>query len=288
MAEHSSLAYADQFRELFKGREMFYGQYGDGAEKKIQTLKGAAPLEAWERHLTGIGPYLGQIPIRLDNTCYFGAIDIDDDGIDHQALASRVKELALPLITCRSKSGGAHLYVFFRDSVPAPVVVKTLKIWAEALGHKQNADGRAVEIFPKQSALRAKDSGNWINLPYYGGDLSTRRAVNSQGELLTLSEFIAVAEMLMVPNAAALSDIQFADKGVFAHGPPCLQKLHALGYEEGSRNNGLYNVAVFFKLADQDNWREHLREYNASHFSPPLKPSEVDTIIQSVDRKDYR
>lgn len=287
MAETSVVAFVDQFRELFKGRESFYGQYGDGAEKKIQTLKGAAPLEAWERHIRGEGPYLGQVPIRLDNTCYFGAIDIDDDGIDHQPLAAKVKEFKLPLIVCRSKSGGAHLYVFFREPVPAPIVVKTLKLWSAMLGHKQNADGRAVEIFPKQTAIRPKDSGNWINLPYYGADKSTRKAINADGKELTLAEFIAVAELLMVQNAAALSEIQSPDQGIFAHGPPCLQKLHTIGYEEGSRNNGLYNVAVFFKMAREDDWKNAVREYNISSFTPPLKPGEVDTIIASVDRRDY-
>lgn len=281
------IAYLEQFRELFRGRETFYGQYGDGPDKRVQTLKGATPREAWEKHLLGEGPYLGQVPIRLDNTCYFGAIDIDDDAIDHQHLAQRVKELNLPLVVCRSKSGGAHCYVFFRNPVPAPAVIKSLKLWAEALGHKQNVDGRQIEIFPKQAAIRAKDSGNWINLPYYGADGSTRRGVSPTGELLSLAEFIAVAEMLMVANAAALAEIQPHDQGVFAHGPPCLQKLHALGLEEGSRNSGMYNIAVFFKLSRPEDWKEAVAEYNVQYLSTPLRQTEVDVINGSVERKDY-
>lgn len=284
----SNLAHLDQFKSLFSGREAFYGQYGDGAEKKIQTLKGETPQEAWERHIRGEGPYLGQVPIRLDNTCYFGAIDIDDDHIDHQNLAKRIAELRLPLIVCRSKSGGAHCYLFFDKPVAAPIVVRTLKSWAELLGHTQNDDGRAIEIFPKQTAIRPKDSGNWINLPYYGGDASTRKAVSANGELLTLAEFVAIAEMKRVRDARALADIQPASaKGVFSEGPPCLQKLHVIGYAEGSRNSGLYNVAVFFKLAFPDDWQERLEQYNDEVFTPPLSEREVKTVIGSVDRKDY-
>lgn len=284
----SNIAYLEQFQALFSGREAFYGQYGDGAEKKIQTLTGETPVKAWERHINGEGPYLGQVPIRLDNTCYFGAIDIDDDVIDHQALAKRIADFRLPLIVCRSKSGGAHCYLFFEKPVAAPIVVRTLKNWAEMLGHTSNNDGRAIEIFPKQTALRPKDSGNWINLPYYGGDASNRKAVNSDGELLDFGQFIAVAEMKRVKDARALADIQPATgKGAFSDGPPCLQKLHVIGYAEGTRNSGLYNVAVFFKLAFPDDWQDRVATYNGENFTPPLTEREVKTVCQSVERKDY-
>lgn len=284
----SDLAYLEQFQALFSGRETHYGQYGDGPEKNIKTVKGETPQEAWENHIRGEGPYLGQVPIRLDNTCYFGAIDIDDDGIDHQALAQRIADLRLPLIVCRSKSGGAHCYLFFDRPVAAPIVVRTLKSWAEMLGHTKNDDGRAIEIFPKQTALRPKDSGNWINLPYFGGDNSNRKAVNVDGEKLTLAQFIAVAEMKRVRDAKALGEIQPASsKGLFSDGPPCLQKLHVIGYGEGTRNSGLYNVAIFFKLAFPSDWQDRVAAYNEEFFAPPLTEREVKTVCLSVERKDY-
>lgn len=285
MTEHHPLL--DSFKELFSGREGYYGQYGDGAEKKIQTLKGTPSDDIWARHLSGEGPYLGMVPIRLDNTCLFGAIDVDDDNIDHKELAQHVKELRLPLVVCKSKSGGAHLYVFFQNPVPAPLVSKALKSWAVALGHKDNVDGRPVEIFPKQTALRPKDSGNWINLPYYGASTSKRKAVSVTGETLPLEEFIAIAEMLRVKDATELTLIQPATGDIFGEGPPCLQTLHVKGFAEGTRNSGLYNIAIFFKLAFPDDWQNRVAQYNLDNFAPALQPGEVTTVVTSVARKDY-
>lgn len=279
----------EPFRALFAGRETFHGQYGDGpeAEKKIQTLKIAAPLEAWVRHLEGVGPYLGVVPIRLDNTCLFGAIDVDDDDIDHQGLAEKVKELNLPLLVCRSKSGGAHLYVFFEAPIPAPIVVKTLKSWAKTLGFLENSDGRPIEVFPKQTMLRVKDSGNWINLPYYGSDASTRKAVSPTGDLLSLQEFIAVAELQRVRDATHLASVQPHTDDIFGDGPPCLQTLHIQGFAEGTRNSGLYNIAIFFRMAYETDWKAKVEQYSQNSFQPPLSSREVDSVIASVERKDY-
>lgn len=279
--------YLQPFQALFAGRETCYGQYGDGAEKQIRTVRGEASDEVWARHLQGEGPYLGMVPIRTDNNCYFGAIDIDLDTIDHQGVANDIKRLNLPLIVCKSKSGGAHLYVFFERPVPAPIVVKTLRSWSLALGFKENDDGRPIEIFPKQTALRPKDIGNWINLPYYGSDASTRKAVNAAGETLTLEQFIAVAEMLRVKDGTTMANLQPTGDDVFADGPPCLQTLNLKGFAEGSRNSGLYNVAIFFKLVYDNDWKAKLSVYNQENFAPPLSEREVDTIIFSIEKKDY-
>ena len=47
------------------------------------------------------------------------------------------------------------------------------------------------EIFPKQESLNAErgDTGNFLNLPYFGGDMSGRYAMDEKGESLTLDEF---------------------------------------------------------------------------------------------------
>jgi hypothetical protein len=44
-----------------------------------------------------------------------------------------------------------------------------------------------VEIFPKQDALGDGELGNWINLPYFGGD---RPAYGEDGRILSLAEFL--------------------------------------------------------------------------------------------------
>lgn len=281
-------AYVEAFKTLFRGRERAYGQYGDGPDRKIRTLREATPAEAWVRHLAGEGPFLGIVPIREDNTCYFGAIDLDDTNLDHAAIAQRIDELDLPLIVCRSKSGGVHLYVFFAQAVPAALLSRKLKEWSEALGYTVNLiDGRPVEIFPKQTRTHVDNVGNWINLPYYGGDASTRVAIIGNGDQLTLGQFLTLATRKRVPDEASLMAMEVSFAFEFEDGPPCLQHLHQIGFLEGSRNNGLFNVALYMKLAFPTDFEERVRDYNKNKFSPPLRAPEVDAVIKSIGNKDY-
>jgi hypothetical protein len=54
-----------------------------------------------------------------DDACLWGAIDIDQYPLDHSEVLKRLSRLELPLVVCRSKSGGAHLYLFFKEFVEA-------------------------------------------------------------------------------------------------------------------------------------------------------------------------
>jgi hypothetical protein len=92
----------------------------------------------------------------------FAAIDIDEYPIDHAAIASKLKSWGLPLVVCNSKSGGAHLYVFFSRLEDPSAVVNVLENIATALGYS------GTEIFPKQTTRDKPNSlGNFINLPIF-------------------------------------------------------------------------------------------------------------------------
>lgn len=278
-----------RFATLFRGNENWHGSYHDADTddaKKIFTLSGGATEPLFADHLRGYGPYLGVIPIMQDGLCWFGALDIDDSGIDHKALAQKVHDLNLPLVVCRSKSGGAHLYIFFSEPVDAALVQQKLTEWCVALGHAKNPDDRKTEIFPKQKRLKAKEKGSWINLPYYKEGDTARPAINRDGTTLPLELFLTVAEMKRV-NETALRDMRASGADPFDDGPPCLKALHATGFPSGSRNNGLYNVACYFKLAFADDWQDRVREYNQQHFDPPKPSSEVEPLIKSVEQRDY-
>jgi hypothetical protein len=277
-----------RFAELFQGRENCYGVYYvepiNG--KKAHTAFDKTPDAAWVHHLAGEGPFLGQMPLRQDNTCGFGAIDADDETIDHRALAAAVAALALPLVVCRSKSGGAHLYVFC-EPVSGQLMMKKLKQFAAALHLEKNHDDRPIEIFPKQSRTRAEDNkGSWINLPYYHAEATNRYAVTQDGKHLSLDEFLDLAE------ATRLTAAEFEVAGPrgadpFTDGPPCLKTLHSLGYPDGTRNPGLFNVALYMKLAHEGDWQQRVLDYNAEKMDPPLHPGEVDGILKSLTNRDY-
>ena len=56
----------------------------------------------------------------------WAAIDIDVNDIDHTGLEEKVVELELPLVVYRSKSGGAHCYLFLEEPCPAKDAVDAL------------------------------------------------------------------------------------------------------------------------------------------------------------------
>jgi len=158
-----------RFMQRFEGSSRAYGQYiaspakADGKVKgDARTVRGSPDIGHYARHLYASGPGLGVIPIREDGSCVFGAIDFDDRTVDHLALARRVREVDLPLVVCRSKSGGAHLY-YFSAPIRASEMRLRLDKFRARLGMPEN-----TEIFPKQDDLEGKGIGNWINLPYFG------------------------------------------------------------------------------------------------------------------------
>lgn len=278
-----------RFQRLFKGRENAYGQW---VKDGVKTIESPVAEKEWAAHLQGKGAILGIIPITQTNDCYFGAIDIDDDTVDHAALAALVELAKLPLVVCRSKSGGAHLYLFLADPAPAKLVKDKLTRWAAALKLKnppyKNGADHPVEVFPKQAKTNPQDTGNWINLPYYGNGTTDRYAVNAEGEKLGLPEFIEHAET----RAISFLDLEAREPDIdtrFKDGPPCLKSLDMVGFSEGGRNQGLFNVAIYLKLANEDTWKDDLREYNTSgKVDPPLKPVEIRAIIKSLEARDYQ
>jgi len=103
-------------------------------------------LAHWEEHLAGKRS-LGIIPIDENNQCRWGCIDIDQYPLDHKLLVEKIRRMKLPLIVCRSKSGGAHCFLFTVTPIDAKDMQTTLQQVSAALGYGGS------EIFPKQVKL---------------------------------------------------------------------------------------------------------------------------------------
>ena len=73
----------------------------------------------------------------------------------------------------------------------------------------------------------------------------------------------------------------------FSDGPPCLQHIMTMGFPEGSRNSSLFNVGVYYRKKNPDDWQEDLMKFNYENLDEPLPSSEVNGLIKSVSRKDY-
>ena len=282
---------AEKFMQLFAGMDRAYGTYDltkattredNKQQGRAATKSATVTLALWEQHLGGIGAGLGIIPIRDGNDCIFGAIDIDFyQGLDLRAIVARLRKAGIPLIVCRSKSGGAHLYCFSRVPVPAALMKAKLSEVASFLGYGGS------EIFPKQTQILTEkgDVGQWINMPYFNGTRGMRYAVDIDGSAMSPDAFLIAADALAVDQDWFKQLLVITSE--FEDGPPCLQALSQVGYPVGTRNDGLYNIGVYLKRSRPDSWETALDDFNHKYLSPPITLPEVQGVIKSLKKKDY-
>ena len=282
-----------KFKGIFEGNNSAYGQLIlTGAKTESGKSEGKAfikrqPIsdQLWEDHLAGKEPALGVIPINEDNECKWGCIDVDVYNLDHMAIMRNIKGMGFPLVTFRSKSGGAHLFLFAKEFIPASLMQSKLKEMSEALGYGGS------EIFPKQTEILVErgDTGNFLNLPYHGGIRGLRYTFKAGGEAASLESFYSIydewaqtkeeIDNIVVKKAEVVE--------IFKEGPPCLNRLAEEGFGEGSRNNALFNLAIYRQKASPDNWQDILEEDNHKYMSPPLKSAEVQNLIKSIGKRGY-
>ena len=121
----------ENFKNIFQGLDRAHGvTYVDKKGADGEKIKGKSFVQRemvtddhWLFHLQGKEPSLGIIPINDDNKCRWGCIDIDSyAGFDHQKLINKIKLLKLPLVVFRSKSGGAHVFLFITVPVEAKLM----------------------------------------------------------------------------------------------------------------------------------------------------------------------
>ena len=282
----------NKFKSIFLGLEIAYGQYqpgerGENGKQKGKAfiVRGSVTDEHWDKHLQGEGPALGIIPITENNDCRWGCIDIDEYNFDHTGLIKNIRDNKLPLVVCRSKSGGAHVFLFTKENIPASLMQSKLKQMAIILGYEGS------EIFPKQTEILVErgDTGNFLNLPYHNEMKGLRYAINDTGAGCTLEEFFELYDIYALTKEQ-VEQIKTEEKKIeeaFPNGPPCLNKLASIGFGEGSRNNALFNIAVYYKQAKPDSWEDEIVKANMEYMDPPLSNSEVQQLIKSVNRKGY-
>lgn len=105
-----------KFAKVFAGLALAHGTYRvDGksangkATGKAAIVREPRTEKTWKLHLEGTRS-LGIIPINEENQSVWGCIDIDQYPLDHKTLVEQIRKLKLPLVVCRSKSGGAHCF----------------------------------------------------------------------------------------------------------------------------------------------------------------------------------
>lgn len=309
---------------LFEGNDTHYGMHGEPSRKATanggmkwiiqptaKTLKGAYTEKHWKDHVDGKKP-LGVVPIRQDSMASWGSIDYDVYGEDLTDLIKKVEARKFPLMPCRSKSGGLHLFIFTLEPVPAVLLQDVLRNIAAALGIADS------EIFPKQSTLLVDrgDEGSWMIVPYYGGDfggkLQMQFGLRANGGEIGLPEFVRIAEKLRQSpeQLEALMDTRAVaapargkrgngvkgdkgpsgadEAGPFGDGPPCIAHMIADGgIKAGGQNNALCHMATYYKRKFPDTWQQELELANNQYLVPAGSEAGLSSVIKGYTRRDY-
>jgi len=282
-----------KLKSIFGGLTRAHGVFYKGEKKESGKVGGKAYIvkeevtdKHWQDHLAGTVPSLGIIPIRDDSTCSWSCIDVDDYTIDVRKTIQLYTKLNLPIIPCRSKSGGFHLFIFYKEPVPAKDAIEKLTEIASVLGF---AD---CEVFPKQESLNVErgDTGNFLNLPYWNGDMSGRYAMDEKGESLTLEEFFILVDQKAITHDQLqnLSVRPLKQKKSTFDGPPCIEILMNMGIFEGSRDDVVFHYSVYAKKKfGPGEWQNKVMEFNTTYCQPPMSYDQVKQKIDQHEKKEY-
>jgi len=220
------------FRALFNGRT---SSYGIGRGPMAATSRRPLREADYSGHLKTDGAdratSLGLNPLRDDNTVLFAALDFDAKGLpDEEAkqVLARADSLGLPLVWARSRSNGLHGFLFLAQPTDPARVTRLLMAWGLQLGWHPKGSGESkdrgdqfFEVFPKHERLEPGQHGNWIRLPWPGGE----RAANRRGMWLcdgapTFSQWLALAQRQRVtPNELERLQSRFAVSAIATAAP---------------------------------------------------------------------
>jgi hypothetical protein len=285
----------ERFKEVFAGLQTAYGQtkvtdeLSENGKHEAKSFTKKEPVTdlLWQKHLNGDEPALGIVPIKEDNKCKWGCIDIDTYPFDHKVFIKKIRDKNLPLILFRSKSGGAHVFLFTKEFVAASLMRERLKKIAGILGYAK------TEIFPKQDYIRADrgDTGSFLNVPYHGSNKTVRYAFDDNGEPLKIEDFFRMYDKYSLTEkelfTLKISENNDSDD-LLKGAPPCLQAILKDGMDQGGRNTMMYNVGVYLKKRFPNEWQTKMHLYDQQYMKPPLGHKEIGDLIDSVSKKDYK
>lgn len=274
------------FTDLFSGNRNAYGQFipaekaeeGQKQEGTCSTVRGSVSESLYRSHLEGTKG-LGICPVNEEGKCKFSVIDVDTYDHTQDNLLTVILENDLPLLPFKSKSGGWHLYTFYQDFVSAKEARANASFLRTLLGLPAE-----TEIFPKQDIVPSGGTGNWINLPYFGGDDSPRYLIDQNGDPVHNVD-IAVAEIIQ--RRITLDQFKTWKTVIpLNDAPPCLQSLY-LRRNVSERNNYLFSLGCYYKAKYGEEYEQYLVEANA-RLTKPLSDKELQqTVLSSLDKHTY-
>ena len=291
----------DEFIKLFSGLKENFGKADMSKAEFDKERNKIKPHYVWaqesvtpfhyKQHLDG-NLSIGIQPCTQEGKVSFGCIDVDPKNYKEfniPILLSYIEKYKLPLIPCRSKSGGLHLYLFLKELIDAQTMRDSLASLLLPLELK-----RTTEIYPKQVELEPDEhgnlAGNFINLPYQKEKETTRYALDKDNEPLSLEQFIKIAKESQLNPKELEKLITRCEEEVlkggdpeFEDGPCCLQRLSKTKLGDG-RDRFMFNYMVFAKKKYKENWQDKVNEAN-KYFLVPWPLKKINDKIRAWDKE---
>lgn len=274
--------------DLFEGDYSSYitaslnGEADERGKKKAnyKTVHEPVTTELWDAHLQG-KQRIGFKPEK-DGLCKWGAIDVDPSSYkdySEKKYVDIIKRYKLPLVPVKSKSGGLHIFVFFKDWAPVDKVIKKLsEINQEYF--------LANEVFPCNKAM---------NMPYFNAERTVEYAFDEQNVPVMMNAFIDISleRMIEPDDFFKLKVSEYEVESEWRDYPPCVQKMIQEKWPGNHRNDFLFNVLVMeMKKTDNSLTAKDLTEIAAERnkecFTTPLDPKEASNVARSVHKNAYQ
>ena len=188
----------------------------------------------------------------------------------------------------RSKSGGAHVFLFTKEFTPAALFRNKLKDMAAKLGYaKQKYFQNKIKVDMQKGGI----SGSFLNLPYHNCKQTTRYAIKDDGSAMSTTKNFLAHDKVKLTEDQLINLTIIEEKTVdnlLEGAPPCLVTIAKQGIPNGQRNNAMYNFGVYYKeKISRTHWDREIFKYNEAYCKPPLDKKEIDTLIKSIDGKEY-
>lgn len=268
-----------RFAALFAGRKDAWGAIGGYCEKEALTLS------HYRRHIEG-KISLGVYPLRQDGRCRWFAIDIDLDDID--AAIAIVEHLSAfgfnrGVYLERTKSKGYHAWGFFSNWVPARDVRRIASAAISNAGLPPT-----VEVFPKQDSADSVRFGNYLNLPYFGGDnIWGRRMILDSKTLLPIPFLEWLRSVQAFPANALPLILENLPPEASKHPLTETAKIPLHNLPVGARRPTLVRLAGYLRSRGvaEDIAVGLLLPWAEKAFNAPLSSEEVERHVRGIYRR---
>ena len=142
------------------------------------------------------------------------------------------------------------------------------------------------EVFPKQIELKSEeDTGNFLNLPYFNGDDTTRYSFDHDGQAANLETFyLLYNEQVQTPEQLEKLKVK-RPESEFSDGPPCIESLTQTKLEDG-RDRVIYQFIQYAKRKWPEDWAKKINQFNYTYFTTPLEDKVIQDKIKFHSKKD--